>query len=153
MALRPALGGEGCGDLPCWVVVGAISCAGLTSASRTTPVMLSVWPLSEVNVFSFTPQRSLPHQQSRATCDEQDKGLELVALSRDCIWAPWTVWQPLLGHSSTQHLSSVLCGFPVGSVQWAPKGRMAVGRGRRWTEALGEDGGGGVGVETWVGSL
>ena len=67
MALRPALGGEGCGDLPCWVVVGAISCASLTSASRTTPVMLSVWPLSEVNVFSFTPQRSLPHQQSRAT--------------------------------------------------------------------------------------
>ena len=74
MALRPALGGgRRGGDLPRWVVVGATSCAGLTSASRATPVMVSVWPLSEVSVFSFTPQRSLPHQQSRATCDEQDR--------------------------------------------------------------------------------
>ena len=71
--------------------------------------------------------------------------LGLVASSRDCRWASWTVSQPLLGQSGTQHLSSVLCGFPLGSVLWAPKGRLAVGRGWRWTEAQGEDGGGVLG--------
>lgn len=67
--------------------------------------------------------------------------LELVASSRDCIWAPWTVSQPLLGHSSTQ-LSLQFC---VGSFGFCPvglKGRMAGGGAGAGQRPLGDGGGG-----------
>ena len=64
--------GGGGSDLPRWGWGVVTSRAGL-SCGIQGHLRHGLWPLSEVSVFSFTPRRSLPHQQSWATCDEHDR--------------------------------------------------------------------------------
>lgn len=112
MALSPALGGGGGSDLPRWS----------PAASRATRVMVSGLCQGSVSLASLLEGHSLTSRAGPPAMS-MTGDLELVASSMDCRWASWTVSQPLLGQSSAQHLSSVLCGFPLGSVQRTPKGK------------------------------
>lgn len=92
------------------------------AASRATRVMVSGLCQGSVSLASLLEGHSLTSRAGPPAMS-MTGDLELVASSMDCRWASWTVSQPLLGQSSAQHLSSVLCGFPLGSVQRTPKGK------------------------------